>query len=117
MRFCLLLLHFWASLALSGCADLCSNTVKSEVASSDGKYVATAFIRDCGATTGLSPQVYLRPAGERTALRGNVFVGDHSDKIRIEWLSASHLVIYSDCEVVRHDTNYQGITIEKRGWP
>jgi hypothetical protein len=87
---------------------------KSEATSPDGKYIATAFIRDCGATTGFSPQVHLRPVGERTARIGNVFVGDHSDKIQIEWLSASQLVIYSDCVVVRRDTNYHGITIEKR---
>ena len=45
---------------------------------------------------------------------GNVFVGDHSDKIQIEWLSASQLVIYSDCVVVRQDTSHRGIAIEKR---
>jgi hypothetical protein len=44
----------------------------------------------------------------------NIFVGDHPDKIQIEWLSASQLVIYSDCVVVRHGTNYHGVTIEKK---
>ena len=111
MRFLILI---FALLGFTGCGDSCSNTIKSEVASPDGKYVATAFIRDCGATTGFSPQVYLRPVGERMARIGNVFVGDHSDKIKIEWLSASQLVIYSDCVVIRHDTNYHGIRIEKR---
>ena len=103
------------SLSLAGCADPCSNTTKAEVTSPDGKYVATAFIRDCGTTTSFSPQVHLRPVGESVARIGNVFVGDRSDEIDIEWLSATHLVIYSDCEVVRHETNYLGIVIEKRG--
>ena len=109
-----LLIPVFALLALVGCTDPCSNTIKAEITSPDGKYVATAFIRDCGATTSFSPQVQLRPVGERAAQVGNVFVGDHSDKIQIEWLSTSHLLIYSDCSVVRHDTNYHGITIEKR---
>ena len=112
MRFLALILTVFF---LTGCTDPCSNTTKSEVTSPDGKYVATAFIRDCGATTDFSPQVHLRPVGERVAQTGNVFVGDHSDKIEIAWLSATQLVIYSDCTVVRHETNHCGITIEKRG--
>lgn len=111
MRFLGLIFAF---LALVGCGESCSNTRKAEVTSPDGKYVATAFIRDCGATTSFSPQVHLRPVGENVAQTGNVFVGDHSDKIEIAWLSATHLVIYSDCVVVRHETSYHGITIEKR---
>jgi hypothetical protein len=65
----------------TGCGDPCSNTIKSEVKSPDGRNIATAFVRDCGATTGFSPQVHLRSVGERMARIGNVFVGDHSDKI------------------------------------
>ena len=112
MKFLILI---FALLGFTGCGDdPCSNTIKSEVTSPDGKYVATAFIRDCGATTSFSPQVYLRPSGERMAERGNVFIGDHSDKIQIEWLSATHLVIYSDCRVIRHDTNYYDVRVEKK---
>lgn len=96
----------FALLICAGCFDPCGNTTKAEVTSPDGKYVATAFIRDCGATTDFSPQVHLRPRGERLAQTGNVFVGDHSPKIQIAWLSASHLIIYSDCSVIRHMTNY-----------
>jgi hypothetical protein len=113
MRFFALIL---AVLAFAGCADPCSNRTKAEVASPDGRHVATAFIRDCGATAGFSPQVYLRPGGETVGQIGNVFVGDHSDKIEIAWLSSTQLVIYSDCAVVRHETNYHGIRIEKREW-
>lgn len=102
------------SFVLFGCSDSCVNTTKQDVRSPDGKYVATAFIRDCGATTDFSPQVHLRLAGENLAQTGNVFVGDHSDKIRLEWLSASHLVVYSDCAVVRQLTNFHGIVVEKR---
>ena len=104
----------FALFALAGCADPYSNERTAEITSPDGKYVATAFIRDCGATTSFSPQVDLRPAGEKARQIGNVFVGDHSAKIEIAWLSSTQLVIYSDCAVVRHETNYHGIRIEKR---
>jgi hypothetical protein len=111
MRFFMLVLVLFA---FTGCGDSCSNTTKAEITSPDGKHVATAFIRNCGATTSFSPQVHLRQIGERMAQIGNVFVGDRSDKIRIEWMSASQLVIYSDCVAVRHETNYPGVAIEKR---
>ena len=99
---------------LAGCGVPCENTIKTSVASPDGKYMATAFIRDCGATTDFSPQVYLRLAGEPLAEIGNVFIGNHSDDIGIKWLSPSNLVIYSECEVVMHRTNHLGVAIEVR---
>jgi hypothetical protein len=71
---------------LVGCGDPCANKILSEARSPDGKYVATAFIRDGGATTGSSPQVHLRPFGAKREPTGNVFVGEDSDKLRIEWL-------------------------------
>ena len=111
MRF---LAFIFAVFAFAGCADPCANTKQAEITSPDSKYVATAFIRNCGATSGFSPQVYLRPAGGGMGDVGNVFVGDHSDKIEIAWLSSTQLVIYSDCAVIRHETNYHGIRVEKR---
>jgi len=109
------LLSIFVLAALTGCGDLNTNTIKSELKSPDGKYVATAFIRDAGATTSWSPQVHLRQVGERMERIGNVFVGYRSPNIQIEWLSSSQLVVYCDCEVVQHITNYHGIMIEKRG--
>jgi hypothetical protein len=98
----------------SGSSNLCVNKTKAEVTSPDGKFSATGFIRDCGATTRFSPQVHLRRVGERLAQTGNVFVGDGSENIELTWLSASQLVIYSDCRVIRRVTNLHGIVIEKR---
>jgi hypothetical protein len=43
----------------TGCG-LCADTVKSEVPSPNGRYIATAFVRDCGATTGYVTMVSLR---------------------------------------------------------
>ena len=105
----------FALVLLTSCSDTpCANQTKAEVTSPDGKYIATAFIRDCGATTSFSPQVHLRLVGERLAQTGNVFIGDHSENIELAWLSASQLVIYSDCRIVNHLTNLHGIVIEKK---
>ena len=46
------------------CSIPCDNEIKHELVSPDGRYTATAFIRDCGATTDFSPQVYLRRTGK-----------------------------------------------------
>src|SRR5881397_3509608 len=92
---------FLFAVALVGCGSPCENTVKQEVASPDGKHIATAFVRNCGATTAFSPQVYLcYVTDKKLGDTGNVFIGDHSDDIRVEWESPSHLVIYSKCDVV-----------------
>jgi hypothetical protein len=95
---------------LAGCG-LCNNTVKNTAASPDGEWVATAVVRDCGATTDYSPQVHLLKPGKSVWGIGNVFVGDHSSQIKVKWLSATNLMIYSDCKVSKHVTNYHGITI------
>ena len=103
------------AVALVGCSSQCGNTVKQEAASPDGKHIATAFIRNCGATTAFSPQVYLRYVTEKkVGDTGNVFIGNHSDAIRIEWESPTHLVIHSDCEVVYLVSQFYGISIEHR---
>lgn len=96
---------------LTGCGNPCSNKVVSNLTSPDGKYEATAFIRDCGATTDFSPQVYLRPKGQSCGSIGNVFIGDHSDQIEVQWLSSTQLVIQSTCTVMMLTTNYEGIVI------
>ncbi|HXI69717.1 MAG TPA: DUF5412 family protein [Verrucomicrobiae bacterium] len=96
---------------LVGCSQPCSNSLVSKIVSPDGKFEATAFIRDCGATTDFSPQVYLCSKGERVKDVGNVFIGNHSDKIEIQWLSPTQLVVFSECSVSMIVTNFKGITI------
>ena len=97
---------------LAGCG-VCGNTVKQEIKSPDGKYVATAFVRNCGATTDYSAQVDLRKAGRKLSTIGNVYRGNASPDIEIAWLSSTHLVITSGCmEVRHHTTNFDGITIQ-----
>jgi hypothetical protein len=100
-----------------GCDPMPSKvTVHSEYISPDGRYIATAFDRDSGATTSWSPQVDLRPVGQSLDKYGNVFMGYGSPNIGAMWLSSSQLVVYIDtnCEVDLYVTNYHGIAIELR---
>jgi hypothetical protein len=106
---------FFALLILAGCDPMPSKvTVHSERVSPDGRYVATAFDRDSGATTSWSLQVDLRPVGQSMDKYGNVFRGYGSPNIDVEWLSSSNLAIYFDtnCEVDLYSTKYYGITVE-----
>jgi hypothetical protein len=102
-------------LILAGCDPMPTKvTVHSERVSPDGRYVATAFDLDSGATTSWSSQVDLRPVGQRMDKYGNVFRGYGSPKIDVEWLSSSNLAIYFDtnCEVDLYSAKYYGITVE-----
>jgi hypothetical protein len=99
-----------ALLFLVGC-DPCGNTVVSSSVSPDGKFEATVFIRDCGATMDYSPQVDLRPKGKPLRNTGNVFVGKGDAQIKIQWLSSTQLLIRSDCRLYKASTNYEGIAI------
>jgi hypothetical protein len=96
---------------LTGCGSLCTNTIKQEIKSPDNRFVAVSFIRDCGATTDFSPQVYLRRADQEMSETGNVFVGDHSDKITISWETPNTLIISSDCKVISTKEEFEGIRI------
>lgn len=68
-----------ASMTLTtGCADLlCGNDVIDDVASPSGRNHAVVFHRDCGATTGLSVQVSVLPAGKQLPNEtGDAFTAD-----------------------------------------
>ena len=104
-------------LLCAGCDPMPSKvTVKSQRISADGKHVATAFIRDSGATTSWSPQVDLRPVGRRMNKYGNIFMGYGSPKVDTEWVSPSNLVVYCDtnCTTDLFVSNYHGIFVERR---
>lgn len=106
---------FFALLIFAGCDPMPSKvTVHSQRVSPDGRYVATAFDRDSGATTSWSTQVDLRPTGQAMDKYGNVFRGYGSPSIDVDWLSSSNLVVYFDtnCEVDLFSTKYYGITVE-----
>ena len=89
----------------------CDNEIKQELISPDGRYTATAFIRDCGATTGFSPQVQLRRTGKKMAPTGNVFIGNHSNEIKIRWLSENELEISAPGEVVHSLKEFDSVRV------
>ena len=93
------------------CEIPCDNEIKQELVSPDGRYTATAFIRDCGATTDFSPQVYMRQTGKKMAATGNVFIGNHSNEIKIRWLSSNELEIFSPGEVVYSLKEFEGVRV------
>jgi len=104
-------LLFVCCLVSVACSIPCDNEIKHELVSPDGRYTATAFIRDCGATTDFSPQVYLRRTGNKLAATGNVFIGNHSNEITIRWLSASELEISSPGEVAHSMKEFEGVRV------
>ena len=68
------------TLFVSGCGDeLCSNTITNEYPSADGKYIATTFVRDCGATTPYITVVSMRYSDS------SLEMNDHED-----WLFTAH---------------------------
>lgn len=85
--------------------SMCSNQVISQAKSPDGSFVAVAFQRDCGATTGFSTQVSLyRTWLPRGNSSGNVFVSDTNrgeapsgigggPEVNLKWQSANELII------------------------
>jgi hypothetical protein len=83
-------------LALTGCTLDCGHELVKEVQSPDGKYIASVFDSDCGATTPFSRQVLLRKGG-------TVFSGDHQEdvvfrvkgkrNIEAQWVDGEHLRI------------------------
>src|SRR5687767_15026556 len=78
---------------VSGCFR-CEDTVLKEVTSPDGQWIASAYERNCGATTGIALNVSIRPAKERfKSQKGLVFVGDNFDRVGVQWQSASNLTV------------------------
>ena len=75
------------------------NTVVKRLESPNGEYTAIAFIRDAGATTSFSPQVSVIKSNQSFENKvGNVFRGNHSEYIDIEWIDDSTLKISYDCD-------------------
>jgi hypothetical protein len=93
-----------------------SRESQKRIVSPGGKYVATSFILNGGATTSYSPQVSMRKAYTmRIALTGNIFRGCRSRYIDIEWKDENTLIIYHGCEpenIYQQEETYRDIKIE-----
>jgi hypothetical protein len=74
--------------------DMCGNEIVQNIPSPNGEKVAYIFTRDCGATTGLSPQLsILNRADNLPNKSGNTFRSDK--EFSIKWLSDKRIqVIY-----------------------
>jgi hypothetical protein len=92
----------------------CGERIELEKASPDSRYVAVAFMRDCGATTGSVAHVNLRPkqASFRVNRAGTiddgcVFVSNYGTGCSLRWKEARHLVIQS---------RFSKVFLKKNAW-
>jgi hypothetical protein len=103
----------------AGCDVGCANRAVSEAVSPDGRRHAVVFRRDCGATTGVSTEVSVLPAGRSPSGSGNVFGadGDHGraptgsgggPAVRVRWLDQRTLEVRYDgrARVLRRDARH-----------
>ena len=85
---------------LTGCSskrpEPCANHVRSEVTSPDGRQRAIVFQRICPADGSVSTEISI--LGATDALpdgNGNVYATDRDIAVRVAWLTANRLAIYS----------------------
>ncbi len=113
--------------AAAGCVNFtgdCGNNVQREVRSPDGAYIATVYERSCGATTGFSTQVHLRPShapfeAEPTAAGaekdGIVFIVSGQGPVAAAWSDSTHVMIESGANprerISRQEARWHDITI------
>ena len=102
---------------LTSCNNICGNKLVKQITTSDNEYTAIAFIRDAGATTAFSPQVSLFKVGHNLtdSDTGNIFIGNRSDFIDIEWKNENTLIIKHKCpkeEIHKKETKLKNINIE-----
>jgi hypothetical protein len=96
--------------------DLCGNEIIKKIPSPNGEKVAYIFTRDCGATTGSSPQLSILDIdNDLQNESGNPFRSDKD--FSIEWLDEKNLkVIFNkSSEAYEKDTKVNGIKIEYVG--
>jgi len=93
--------------AWTACASLagdCSNQIRREIPSANGKMKAVVFQRDCGATVGFNSQVSVLPSGSKLPNDGgNVFVADGGQGnepsgpfVAVSWTNDSELLVTYD---------------------
>jgi hypothetical protein len=94
-----ILLGLLAIVGVSGCGGEvfagCGDTVKAEAVSPDGRYVATAFERNCGATADYSTNVSLREAKESfdPSSQTPILTVAGQPTIALEWSTESTLAV------------------------
>jgi hypothetical protein len=88
---------------------------EKDTPSPDGRYVATVFEISCYNTTGNTPHVHLRRAGQKRGKIGNVLIGGPADSFAVAWTSPQSLLVeyWSDPQyrLSPATTNIDGVTI------
>jgi hypothetical protein len=102
-----------------GCG-LCGEDSKHEIKSTDGRYVATVFVRNCGATTPYVTHLNLREVGENfkpdsngVIVEGEVYTVKGQAEIKVSWSSESSLLIETigGPEVLGKEKSWKEVTI------
>lgn len=101
---------------------LCSEEQVAEAYSPDEKYLARAFVRNCGATTGYLTHVNLHPYWSwfntewvGTIRQGQVFANTCYSDVKLVWLSNSNLEIqYESCSKGLNDR--RTVTMRENSW-
>jgi hypothetical protein len=118
MRIRVSLVAVVAAMVLScGDAALCENSSQIEIPSPDQKLRAWVFIRGCGATTTNSVHVTVQAAGYPPPVEaGNTFVREPVSAVRVEWPSASELLITHQRggNVSKQESEVSGVTVSYR---
>ncbi len=94
----------------------CDDTIKAEAKSPDGKYVATCYVRDCGATTDFSTVINLRASSDKfNGEAAPVFVVKGQPKVKISWSRDAQLRIEClECiskDIFTQEESWKEITI------
>jgi hypothetical protein len=74
--------------------DLCENEFQKELRSPSGKYVATVFHRECGATSGFNTQLAIRRSWRGfSADSGKVLAIGGRYPLDVKWADERHLLV------------------------
>jgi hypothetical protein len=94
---------------ITGC-NLCSDEVIADIASPDGSLVATAWVRDCGATTPFFTSVAFRSPDQSfpEADKALFVVSKRLKRISLQWRDAKTLEIRCD-ECPRYEISNQRV--------
>lgn len=89
----------------------CEDAIKVEMKSPDGKYIATLYERDCGATTDFSTIVNLRAGSAKfNGEDERVFVIEGRPQVELVWKGNANLQL--DCRGCRAEDIFK----QERAW-
>ena len=94
----------------------CSDEMLSEVFSPDERWVASIFVRNCGATTDFATRVEVRWRSNQSSEDDRVFVVNGKPEVHVHWLDESTLAVKCeecvDEDIRRRMTKLGSIKIE-----